>query len=89
MYHVTSDPAEMLAVILVLIFVYLIIIAGAITISIIVAIKFGKIAESKGYRRTGWTVASFFLGAPVWIMIAALPNLVQQQQLLDAINSKQ
>ena len=84
-----TDTATATSFILIFALVYLVIIAALITLYIIIAIKFGKIAESKGYRRTTWAVASFFLGVPVWIMIAALPNLVQQAQLLEAIQGKQ
>jgi len=51
-----------------------------------IAIQFGKIAESKGYDKTRWAIASFFFSAPTWIMIVALPNKIQHHELLSALH---
>lgn len=49
-------------------------------------IQFGKIAESKGYNKTLWTIASMFLALPVWLLIIAMPNIKQHQELLAALS---
>ncbi len=56
-------------------------------IDIALAVKFGEIAEKKGYSKTayGWGVA--LLGIPMMIMVAALPDIIQRSSLSGEINS--
>ena len=56
-------------------------------IDIALAVKFGEIAEKKGYSKTayGWGVA--LLGIPMMIMVAALPDIEQKRLLSKEIGS--
>ena len=71
-----------------MIIVYLLIIAVAIIIHYYVAKHFGMIAESKGYDRKNWFMASFWIAYPVFLLIIALPNKKQHEELLGAMRNQ-
>ena len=64
---------------------YLLIIVTVIVINLYIALHFGLIAESKGYNKSNWHIASFFIGLPVWLLIIALPNKTYHEELITAI----
>ena len=57
----------------------------AIIVQICVGIGFGTVAEKKGYDKTNWTVATVLIGVPVWLLVIALPNNKQHEELLSAM----
>jgi hypothetical protein len=71
-----------------MIILYLIIIAVVIVIHYHVAKYFGMVAESKGYDRSNWFMASFWITYPVFLLIIALPNKKQHAELLEAIRGQ-
>lgn len=47
--------------------------------SIIILLKFGEIAESKGYDKDKFLIAGFFFGVLIFILITALPDKKQKK----------
>ena len=54
-------------------------------IAIGIGYQFGLVAESKGYNKGNWMAACILLGAPVWLLVIALPNKTQHNELLSAL----
>lgn len=60
-----------------------------IFIWIYVGIQFGNIAKSKGYDKKHWTLIAIFLSLTGYLLIIALPNKTQHEELLNALSREQ
>ena len=73
--------------------IFLMVVVGIayLVASIIILLKFGEIAESKGYDKNKWIAAGFFLGVLIYILITALPDKKQrkleQQRHAELLNN--
>lgn len=70
-----------------MVFLYVLLSVIYIIIVICVGLRFGDIAERKGYNKSTWAAAAIFIGVPVWIMIIALPNNYQYEGLLAELKN--
>ncbi|MDR3310891.1 MAG: hypothetical protein LBS90_06045 [Oscillospiraceae bacterium] len=44
-----------------------------------IATLWGEIAERKGYNKRNWTIAAFFIGLPVRLLVIALPDVTPRK----------